>query len=76
MQIIYDIETNANPGNSLYSKPSDTIYSYTGGSINITSTEPIQTGGYTFVGWCRTNNSTSDIPLQKKYGVVESFSSH
>ena len=22
------------------------------------------------------NNSTSDIPLQKKYGVVESFSSH
>lgn len=60
-KIIYDIETNANPENSLYSKPSDTIYSYTGGSINITSTEPIQTGGYTFVGWCRTNNSTSDI---------------
>lgn len=60
-KIIYDIETNANPGNSLYSQPSDTIYSYTGRSINITSTEPIQTGGYTFVGWCRTSNSTSDI---------------
>ena len=60
-KIIYDIETNANPGNSLYSKPSETIYSYTGGSINITSTEPVQTGGYTFVGWCRTSNSTSDI---------------
>ena len=62
-KIIYDIETNANPRNSLYSKPSETIYSYTGttNKITITSTEPIQTGGYTFVGWCRTSNSTSDI---------------
>lgn len=62
-KIIYDIKTNANPGNSLYNQPSDTIYSYTGttNKITITSTEPIQTGGYTFVGWCRTSNSTSDI---------------
>lgn len=60
-KIIYDIETNANSKYTLSNKPLDTIYSYTGGSITITSTKPQQRGGYTFVGWCRTSNSTSDI---------------
>lgn len=60
-KIIYDIETNANFKYTLSNQPSETIYSYTGGSITITSTKPQQRGGYTFVGWCRTSNSTSDI---------------
>lgn len=60
-KIIYDIETNANSKYTLSNKPLDTIYSYTGGSITITSTKPQQRGGYTFVGWCRTSNSISDI---------------
>lgn len=58
--ITYDIETNANPGDILLNKPSDTIYSYTGGTVKITSTIPQRTG-YTFAGWGRTSNLTSNL---------------
>lgn len=58
--ITYDIASNANSGDTLTNKPSTQTYSYTGGTVTITSTIPKRTG-YTFAGWCRSSNSTSNL---------------
>lgn len=58
--ITYDIASNANSGDTLTNKPSTQTYSYTGGTVTITSTIPKRTG-YIFVGWCRSSNSTSNL---------------
>ena len=58
--ITYDIASNANSGDTLTNKPSTQTYTYTGGTVTITSTTPKRTG-YIFKGWCRNKNSTSNL---------------
>ena len=58
--ITYDIASNANSGDTLTNKPSTQTYSYTGGTVTITSTTPKRIG-YTFKGWCRNKNSASNL---------------